>query len=55
MRRYGEFFANFSLGMINKTDHSAGIISDIGIIGGVNVAAQAKVFKALQENLWVKI
>ena len=42
---YSELYANFSLGKISGKDISAGPVSDVGLIGGFNWAADANVRK----------
>lgn len=44
---YAEYYANFSLSKITGHSVSFGIVSDIGIIAGVNWAMDAKVLKYL--------
>ncbi|MEH6471428.1 MAG: hypothetical protein V7752_09260 [Halopseudomonas sp.] len=44
---YGEFYPNFSLGKISGNDVGFGPVSDVGILAGVNFAADANVVKYL--------
>ena len=42
---YGEWYSNFSLGKITGKALGGGVVSDIGLIVGINYAADAKVRK----------
>ena len=44
---YGEFYPTLSLSRLTSVDFSYGLISDIGIIAGVNAGADANVLKYL--------
>jgi len=44
---YGEYYPSLSLSGISGRDISAGFVSDLGILAGVNAGADAKVFKFL--------
>lgn len=44
---YGELYLNFSLGKITNTEINLGLVNDIGIITGLNLAGDANVVKYL--------
>ena len=44
---YGEWYSNFSIGKIRGTGVGAGVVSDVGLILGINRGADANVRKYL--------
>ncbi|MDE2845423.1 MAG: nucleoside-binding protein [Gemmatimonadota bacterium] len=44
---YGEWYPTLSIGKMQQSDASLGIVSDLAIIAGINMAGDAKVFKLL--------